>query len=77
MLAETRFGQVYLPVEGNELFEASVTPLIKVVTQMKFLKIATLLQKDLLFTLCNMGIYLAPAVTNKINGIYMLLLVLN
>ena len=29
-------GQVYPPVEGHELFEASVTPLIKVVTQMKF-----------------------------------------
>ena len=24
------------PVEGHELFEASVTPLIKVVTEMKF-----------------------------------------
>ena len=75
-LKETRFGQVYPPVEGQELFEASVTPLIKVVTQMKFEKIATLLPKDLLFTLYNMGIYLAPA-GNKINGIYILLLVLN
>ena len=54
-----------------------MTLLIKVVTQMKFSKIATLLQKDLLFTLYNMGIYLAPAVTNEINGIYMLLLVSN
>ena len=58
------------PVEGHELLEASVTLLIKAVTQMKFQKIATLLQKDLLFTLYNMGIYLAPAVTNKINAIY-------
>ena len=27
--------EVYPPVEGHELFEASVTPLITVVTQMK------------------------------------------
>ena len=36
LVEETRFGQVYPPVEGQELFEASVTPLLKVVTQMKF-----------------------------------------
>ena len=29
-------GQLYPPVEGHKLFEASVTPLIKAVTQMKF-----------------------------------------
>ena len=36
LLKETRLGQVYPPVEGHELSEASVTLLIKAVTQMNF-----------------------------------------
>ena len=35
-LKETRFRQVYPPFKGHELSEASVTLLIKAVTQMKF-----------------------------------------
>ena len=40
-LKETRFGQVYPPVEGHELSEASVTLLIKAVTQMKLDRYST------------------------------------
>ena len=49
LVERARFGQVHPPVEGHELFEASVIPLIKVVTQMKFKKML-LYSKKIYFT---------------------------